>query len=395
MKKSFYFVRVFVLILFSWYTGFSQEQGSGINFFHGTFKDALALAKSQDKLVFMDAFTTWCGPCRRMSSGTFPDPNVGSYYNANFVNIKVDMEKDEGPQLAQAYQVGSYPTLLYLDGDGKVVYKTAGMRGPEDFIALGQEVMKKVDKSGAYEILYKNGNRDSETILAYIKSLNASGKSSLKIANEYLATQKDLSSPTNVEIIFEATQEADSKVFDYFIQNKEAYLKIKNQNMFDGKVYQACMKTFQKSLEYRNEDLLKISQEKMKNHSTKAVEFKYNTSMEYYARTGNDVKFKSACQGYTSKLAKNDATRLTQSAQMCVDFFRTNSGIIGLAKKLAERAVKLEGTPNQYLLLANILKLNGEYKAAKDNVLKGLTIAREKMMPTFALEQLMQELQAN
>ena len=41
----------------------------------------------------------------------------GNYYNANFINIKVDiMEKEEGPQIASTYGVGSYPTLLYIDG---------------------------------------------------------------------------------------------------------------------------------------------------------------------------------------------------------------------------------------------------------------------------------------
>ena len=373
----------------------AQEHSEGINFFHGTFKDALALAKSQDKLLFMDAYTTWCGPCRRMSSNTFPDPAVGAYYNANFVCIKVDMEKEEGPGLAQTYGVGSYPTLLYLDGDGKVAYKTAGMRDPEQFIALGQEVMKTIDKSANFEKIYNEGKKDGATVLAYIKSLNAAGKPSLKITNEYLSTQKDLSTPQNLDIIFEGTKEADSKVFDYFIQNKDAYIKSKNLTMFDGKVYQSCMKTFQKSLEYRNEDLLNIAQVKMKNHSSKYSEFKYNTDMEYYARTGNASKFESACKGYTSKIAKNDASKLSQSAQMCIDFFRTNPSVVNLAQKLISKAVKIEGSPNQYLLYANILKLNGNYKSAKVNAMKGLTIAREKMMPTYALEQFMQELEIN
>ncbi len=373
----------------------SQEKSEGINFFHGTFKEALEQAKAQDKLIFMDAFTTWCGPCRRMSSQTFPDPNVGNFYNANFINMKVDMEKGEGPTLQAQYGVGSYPTLLFIDSDGKIFYKTAGMRGPEDFIALGQEVMKKLDKSSVYEKQYNEGKRDAESILAYVKSLNAAGKSSLKVANDYLMTQKDLSTPINLEIIFESAKEADSKIFDYFIQNKDAYIKLKNQQMFDGKVYQACMKTFQKALEYRNEDLLLVAQEKMKSHSSKAMDFKYNTDMEYYARTGNADKYEKACKAYSSKIIKNDAQRLTQCAQMSIDFFRTNAKIVNLAQKLSAQSVKLEGTPNQYLLYANILKLNGNYKAAKENAMKGLTIAREKQQPTLALEQFVQELNIN
>lgn len=385
----------FILIALTPFILISQEKTGGIEFFHGSFSEALELAKSQDKIVFMDAYTTWCGPCRRMSANTFPDPTVGEYYNANFINLKVDMEKDEGPKLAKTYSVGSYPTLLYLDGDGKVVHRTAGMRGPEDFIELGKEVMKKLDKSADLEKLYNEGKRDGASVLAYIKALNASGKPYLKVANEYLATQKDLSTPINLDIIFESAREADSKVFDYFVQYKDIYLKKRNPTMIDAKIYQACMKTFQKSLEYRNIELLEIAQDKMKHHSTKAKEFKLNTDLEYYARSNDAGNFIKAFKSYTKSLNKNDAAKLTQSAQMCIDFFRTNQKVIKLAEKNAGQAVKIEGNPNQYLLYANILKLNGNYKQAKDIANKGIAVAREKMQPTYALEQLLNELQLN
>ncbi|NOT38848.1 MAG: thioredoxin family protein [Saprospiraceae bacterium] len=387
------FQQTILLLITIFSTAFSQDKNVGINFFHGTFKEALDQAKSQDKLLFMDAYTTWCGPCKRMSAMTFPDPTVGEYYNTNFINIKVDMEKEEGPQLAQKYSVGSYPTLLYIDGDGKVVYRTAGMRGPEDFIELGKEVMKKIDKSAGFEKMYNEGKKDGETVLAYIKSLNASGKPSLKIANDYLSTQKDLSTPVNLEIIFESTREADSKVFDYMIQYKNEFAKKKNPTMIDAKIYQACMKTFQKSLEYRNEELLKTAQQKMTHHSSKTLEFTLNTDLEYYARTNDAAKYTKAFKKYTSKLAKKDPSKLTQSAQMSVDYFRTNPSIIKLAEKSASSAVSIEGTPNQYLLYATILKLNGKYKKALEIANKGLRIAREKMQPTHNFEQLIQELQ--
>ncbi|MEP7195293.1 MAG: DUF255 domain-containing protein [Saprospiraceae bacterium] len=394
MKLFTTFIYSFSFFAFVTVAG-AQEKTEGINFFHGTFKEALDLAKSQDKLIFMDAFTSWCGPCKRMSAYTFPDPKVGEYYNTNFINIKVDMEKEEGPALAKTYSVGSYPTLLYIDGDGKVIFRTAGMRGADEFILLGMDVMKKIDKSGNYELLYNEGKRDPETILAYIKSLNAAGKPSIKIANDYLATQKDLGTNINMEIIYEATKDADSKIFDYFIQNKEAYIKLKSLLVFDAKVYQACMRTFQKSLEFRNEELLNLAQEKMKFHSSKMKEFKLNTDMEFYARTNNPEKYIKACKKFTSTLVKNDATRLTQSAQMSIDFFRTNKSIVKLAEKNAAEAVKIEGNPNQLLLYATILKLNGNYKLSREIAIKALNLAREKMMSTYGIEQLLQELQEN
>jgi thiol-disulfide isomerase/thioredoxin len=64
----------------------------GIEFEHDkSFEEVLKMAKTQNKLIFMDCFTTWCGPCKRLSSMVFPDPAVGEYYNKNFINTKLEL----------------------------------------------------------------------------------------------------------------------------------------------------------------------------------------------------------------------------------------------------------------------------------------------------------------
>lgn len=112
----------------------------GIKFFEGTWDEALQLAKKENKLIFLDVYATWCGPCKRLSAQTFPDPEVGKYYNERFINVKVDGEKGEGLTLRQRYGVRGYPTLLFINHKGEVVHKTAGFRDPQRFIDLGKSV---------------------------------------------------------------------------------------------------------------------------------------------------------------------------------------------------------------------------------------------------------------
>ena len=64
----------------------------GINFDHGTWKEVLAKAKAEDKLVFVDVYTSWCGPCKKMAAEVFPLADVGQLFNPNFVNYKIDAE---------------------------------------------------------------------------------------------------------------------------------------------------------------------------------------------------------------------------------------------------------------------------------------------------------------
>ena len=111
---------------------------SGIHFHHGTFAEALAIAKAENKLVFVDAYAQWCGPCKMMQYKVFPNAEVGKYFNANFVNIKMDMEKGEGRTKARDWGIRGYPTLIVFNADGKQVYRVMGGLYAPDFIKFGK-----------------------------------------------------------------------------------------------------------------------------------------------------------------------------------------------------------------------------------------------------------------
>ena len=114
----------------------------GIEFFEGTFKEAMEKAKKENKLIFLDTYASWCGPCKRMSAYVFTNEEVGKYFNENFVNVKMDMEKGEGPALAAQLRVSAYPTLFFIDGYGNGKYTHVGYLKADDLLSLGKEVLK-------------------------------------------------------------------------------------------------------------------------------------------------------------------------------------------------------------------------------------------------------------
>lgn len=119
-----------------------KEDGDtqGIKFFKGTWAQALAKAKAEKKLIFMDAYTSWCGPCKMMQVRTFPNKEVGDYFNKKFVSVKIDMEEGEGPSLAETYGVNAYPTLFFLDASGKVVKREMGFMSADKLLTAAKAV---------------------------------------------------------------------------------------------------------------------------------------------------------------------------------------------------------------------------------------------------------------
>lgn len=114
----------------------------GIRFQSGNWNEALNQARKENKLIFLDIYASWCGPCKKLKAKTFPDESVGAFYNANFINFAIDAEKGEGINLASRYGVRAYPTLLFVDGNGKVIAKTMGYHNPDEFLDIGHQILK-------------------------------------------------------------------------------------------------------------------------------------------------------------------------------------------------------------------------------------------------------------
>lgn len=122
--------------------GNSKDEENGIDFFEGSWQEALAKAHEEDKLIFLDAYASWCGPCKAMQKNVFPAGKVGEYFNTHFINVKIDMEKGEGPALSVKYEVAAYPSLFFIDHKGKVVKSALGYHNVNKLLKLGENALK-------------------------------------------------------------------------------------------------------------------------------------------------------------------------------------------------------------------------------------------------------------
>jgi thioredoxin 1 len=117
------------------------EKPNGIVFAGSSFKEALRQAGKLNKYIFVDAYANWCGPCKLLRSTTFRNKKAADFYNANFINVSIDMEKGEGPDLSVAWGIQAYPTLIIFDRNGKAVLGTMGYMDADDLIRFGKQAL--------------------------------------------------------------------------------------------------------------------------------------------------------------------------------------------------------------------------------------------------------------
>ena len=200
---------------------FGQES-KGINFLHNKmWGEALQMAREQNKLIFLDAYTTWCGPCKMLAKNVFTDSKVGEVYNNKFINVKMNMEKDEGLILAKRYEVKAYPTLLFINHRGDVMHRVLGYHDIEEFLELADAATDPSKSTSALNARYNKGDKSPDFLRSYAVILDELGDERAPyVAEEYLMKTKDWKSEENYKFVTDFATNMDSPIFKYVVDNK-------------------------------------------------------------------------------------------------------------------------------------------------------------------------------
>lgn len=355
-----------------------QLGAQGIDFFHGSFNEALEESKKTGKPIFMDAFAKWCGPCKHMAATTFKDESVGEYFNKNFINMKVDWEESEGISLRDKYAVSAFPTLFFIGSDGKVIQKVVGGQDVPGILRQGQMALGKIDYSLEFAALYEKGDRNPELIYNYVKALNKSNKPSLAISNEYLRTQTDLTTEFNKKFILEAAIESDSRIFDLLVQYKKEIGMQEGLQAIRDRIELACSNTLKKAIEFQSPELLAEAKMKMKaGYAEKSEAFEAKADYDYHKATKDAKNFGKSCDGYAKNIAKGDPKGLAKMAVDIANAFAADKDCMKLAEKYAKQAAEKGNDYHYYMTYAEVLNQNGKKKQALEAANKSLEMVKQ------------------
>ena len=212
----------------------------GIRFFTGSWSQPLAEAKKQNKPVFVDVFTTWCGPCKLMAKQAFPDKAVGTLFNASFISYQVDAEKGEGLDVAKKYAVTAYPTSLFVSADGNLIQRTVGYGGIKELI---DEASKAVDAAkdtkpmSVWDKEFADGKRDVTFLNKYLQKRAALGTPNAEALETYLSliSEANWTAAEHLSVIGGNLTTSHSKAYDPLCKHAMTI------RMADRKTYQTIM----------------------------------------------------------------------------------------------------------------------------------------------------------
>lgn len=368
----------------------------GIKFENGTLYQLLSKAKSQNKLIFLDAYATWCGPCKRMDKLIFPDANVGAYFNANFINAKFNMEEGEGLLIAKDYKVDAYPTLLFIDGDGKLVHKSVGSIEPEELISLGKEALNPDNQLSLQIKKYNEGNRDPDFLynLAY-NALKNEDENSKTYARAFYKAQKNLLKLESIVLMYITIDSPQSEEFIYLQKNEAEIAKLIESNEISNKLDMVVIEYAEK--EINKSEILETRIKKFENNIAKYRPSKaLELSLLYgYTEAQNQIDilvFEKLVSNYLDKYLDNlNADSLNSTAWKIFEE-SSNVQMIEKALKWAIKSVSLDSNFYNNDTVANLYNKLGDKNNAKIYAQISIKLGKESGYDTSETEALLLKL---
>lgn len=228
-------IKILTCCLFFFFTLPVLAQKEGVRFFRGNWLKAMEEARKSKKLIFVNVYTDWSESSQRMKEEIFPLKMVGEKYNPQFVNYRVDGDWREGESFDKRYQIEVYPTYLYINGDGDVIFRSSGYReDPLWFISLADtalyinEVRQTLPQ---WQASYPDRKNDKEFVREYLNRLVSFGSpaDTINMVRDHFFSQlsaSELRDTVTARVLLRSITTVQSPVFKYIMANQAFYRSI-------------------------------------------------------------------------------------------------------------------------------------------------------------------------
>ncbi len=365
----------------------------GVHFVTNTpWQDVVQTAKAQKKLVFLDAYTDWCGWCKEMDKKTFTDERVASALNTQFVCTKVEMETGEGIDLAMKYGVRGFPTFLVFDGDGNIVYRITGYSPPDEFL----KNLALAVSPAAHERELGRGAGLNVSWAPFMRAAYAKAKERTVAPTEevtaWLKAQKDWTSEAAWGVIFTFdTPAADS----FVVANRKQLGQLYGRASVQRRLSMLTNRSFSKAVSSKSEtDLASAIAVARSFYDGKNFAA---DSVFYVCRFASSTKQWGLLGSTLLAAAKTDNIMLAALNEHAWNMYETCSDAAALKDATAAMEIALKKTEGGYAELdtyASLLYKTGRFADGETVAQKAIAVGKANGEDVSATETLLKSIRA-
>ncbi len=397
-KQSFFKMLVLVLVCsMTIQTSFAQKSKKGIQFFEGSWEEALALAEKEGKPIFLDGYASWCGPCKKMINEVFPQKAVGDFYNDNYIALKVDMEKGEGPMLKEKFGIRGYPTFVYANSKGEPLHVGMGYMPAEDFIGYGKDALDADKQIYTLQSRYEAGENSTDLISSLTDAAIKANQPGLakKATDKYLSglKKKQLKSKPVRNLIMKSAI-FGGKGFDLMLGKQKKFGKLfgasKVQDMIVNVFSNRAFKAIMAGDKTKFGNVLAAFD---KHVPSRAEQSKGGLNMMFHQQNGNWMEYAKTAASYIPKFKNDDWSALNGAAWTFyeqVDDKPMLEQALGWATRSVELDKNFYNTDTQAALLFKL----GRHKEALRSAKTAVGLAKKADMDASETEGLIEKIKA-
>ncbi len=351
------FIALFIILNM---TGRAQETGMHIEH-DATWQQILDKAKKENKFIFLDAYASWCGPCKWMAKEVFPKKEVGDAINPHYISAKIDMEKGEGLELAKKYNVRNYPTYLFFDPNGELVHRSLGSMPAKDFISLCTNTLNPDKQFVSLKKKYDLGVRDTAFLRNYAQNANDAQDSTAQVAlKDFLGAVHYELSPANIALIAYMTNSIQDTGYAIITDHKDLFFGLLGKDEINSKLEELVwIEAKRAGKKGTDKEAFKRVIQQYIPEKTDLLCAEYELSL--YKRSGNWSAYLPKAETFANVFCQNDWERLNDIANNFLENYSTRAAL-QTALKISLRSVEVKQNYINLLTTAQI------YQKVKDKV---------------------------
>lgn len=365
-----------------------------INFIDNDWEKARAEAKSLNKLLFVDAYTDWCGWCKVMDKKTFSQDSVAEFMNKNFVLLKLEMEHNYGTKVAMKYRVSSFPSYLVFSADGKLVYRLTGYMEAGKFLEKMREVIQP-GKQRSFPGISERVELDFPDF--HVKAYGENGKRTSPDSatlHSYLEQQNDLFTEVNYSVISRFSYLLSDKYRQHLLEQQDKYAALYGRSETDDLVsnfaYGELKKALKDSSEAKLQQAMTFIDKYIRDEPEQTKRF---YQIHFYKSTGNWKKFAEQVDAHLKR--KADENEQTINGWAWEVYEKANDKSV-VAKAVEWMKPVVEKNPQYYSMdtYASLLYKAGKLKDAELYAKKALDLGKAEGEKTEETESLLKKIKS-